>query len=92
MADRTAFAPPAPTTQPDGDVRPASATEPARDQWTDDVDHPRGISPTEIALEAYASYVERGRVDGHDVEDWLAAERRLLRRATEERRREDPDR
>lgn len=70
MAPVTAIPPPAPATQPDGDARPASATEPARDE----------ISPTEVALEAYARYVERGRVDGHDVEDWLAAEQRVRQR------------
>lgn len=33
-------------------------------------------SPThdEIAELAFALYEERGREDGHDVEDWLAAE------------------
>ncbi len=72
MPPTTTFPPPTPATQPDGDTRPASATEPERDRDE--------VSPTEIALEAYARYVERGRVDGHDVEDWLAAERRLRRR------------
>ena len=27
-----------------------------------------------IALRAYHRYLEHGREDGHDVEDWLAAE------------------
>lgn len=27
-----------------------------------------------IAAHAYAIYEQRGRQDGHDVEDWLAAE------------------
>lgn len=31
----------------------------------------------EIAARAYELYVERGRSDGHDVEDWLRAEREL---------------
>jgi len=31
-----------------------------------------------IELRAYGIYVERGRVDGHDVEDWLQAECDLL--------------
>lgn len=84
MPAHTAFPPPTPAIQPDGDVRPASATEPSREPAPDTVDRPRDVSPTEIALEAYARYVERGRLDGHDVEDWLAAERRL-RRAAEDR-------
>lgn len=83
MPTHTAFPPPAPAAQPDGDVRPASATEPSRESPPDTADRPRDVSATEIALEAYARYVERGREDGHDVEDWLAAERRLRRRASE---------
>ena len=31
-----------------------------------------------IALKAYELYLERGRQDGHDREDWLEAERRIL--------------
>ena len=83
MSERTAFAPPTPTAQPDGDVRPTSATEPPGETPPDAVDQP--VSVTEIAFEAYARYVERGRLDGHDVEDWLAAEQRLRRRAGKER-------
>jgi hypothetical protein len=30
-----------------------------------------------IAQRAYALYLARGREDGHDVEDWLQAEREL---------------
>jgi hypothetical protein len=33
-----------------------------------------------IAQRAYALYVARGREDGHDVEDWLQAERELQER------------
>jgi len=32
----------------------------------------------EIELRAYQIYVERGRSDGQDVDDWLQAERELL--------------
>ena len=56
MATHTAFPPPTPATQPDGDVRPASATEPSREPRPDTVHRPRDVSPTEIALEAYARY------------------------------------
>ena len=34
-------------------------------------------SRREIARLAYQLYETRGRVDGHDVEDWLSAEREL---------------
>ena len=32
----------------------------------------------EIGVRAYQIYVERGGVDGYDVEDWLQAEQQLL--------------
>jgi hypothetical protein len=35
------------------------------------------ITETEIAGRAYDLYLARGREDGHDVEDWLQAEREL---------------
>ena len=34
----------------------------------------------EIELLAYHIYVSRGAVDGHDLEDWLEAERELVGR------------
>jgi DUF2934 family protein len=37
----------------------------------------RTITDTEIAHRAYDLYLARGREDGHDVEDWLQAEREL---------------
>jgi len=36
-----------------------------------------GISDSEIARRAYALYEERGGEHGHDVDDWLQAEREL---------------
>ncbi len=33
-----------------------------------------------IALRAYERFVERGYQHGHDVEDWLSAERELTQR------------
>jgi hypothetical protein len=33
----------------------------------------------EVAERAYRLYEARGRVDGHEVEDWLLAERQLRR-------------
>lgn len=37
----------------------------------------------EVAREAYRLYLDRGGEDGHDVDDWLAAEGLLRARATE---------
>jgi hypothetical protein len=42
-----------------------------------------GPTYDEIAAEAYARYLSRGRADGGDITDWLEAEQALL----EERRR-----
>ena len=39
-------------------------------------DSPRQDSDL-IALRAYQRYEERGREDGHDMDDWLAAEQEL---------------
>jgi hypothetical protein len=39
----------------------------------------RATTPTssDIAARAFALYCERGGQDGHDVEDWLQAEREI---------------
>ena len=34
-------------------------------------------APAEIAARAYEIYRERGATEGHDLEDWLEAERQL---------------
>ena len=39
----------------------------------------------ETARRAYQRYEGRGREDGHDVDDWLEAERDLERHSTERR-------
>jgi hypothetical protein len=40
---------------------------------------PRGVlAPSAIAERAFALFEDRGRTDGHDVDDWLEAERQLL--------------
>lgn len=43
---------------------------------------PRGLAPGElyerIANRAYELYEQRGRTHGHDLEDWLRAEREIL--------------
>ena len=44
----------------------------------------RGASPNhhpseqEIAIRAHELFLERGCADGHDIEDWLEAERELI--------------
>ena len=40
-------------------------------------------SNQQIEARAYELYLERGREDGHDVEDWLAAEKELTQRRDE---------
>ena len=35
------------------------------------------VSENDIARRAFELYCERGREDGHDVDDWLNAEREL---------------
>jgi hypothetical protein len=37
----------------------------------------RVVTHDDIARRAYTIYVNRNREDGHDVEDWLQAEREL---------------
>jgi DUF2934 family protein len=34
--------------------------------------------PEQIAARAYQLYIERGRTEGHDVDDWLQAEYELM--------------
>jgi hypothetical protein len=50
-----------------------SAAKSSRNQYS------RSIGPTEepIRLRAYELYVERGRADGQDLEDWYQAEKEL---------------
>jgi DUF2934 family protein len=38
---------------------------------------PGNLTDDEIAKRAFELYCERGRHDGHDVDDWLQAEREL---------------
>jgi hypothetical protein len=36
-----------------------------------------GVTDNDIARRAFELYCDRGREDGHDVDDWLNAEREL---------------
>jgi len=38
------------------------------------------ITKDDVAQRAYELFLARGRTDGHDVEDWLEAERQLRSR------------
>ena len=38
-----------------------------------------------LAKRAYELYIERGQEDGHDIEDWLEAERQILPKEISER-------
>jgi len=38
-----------------------------------------------LAKKAYELYVQRGQEDGHDIEDWLEAERQILPKEISER-------
>jgi hypothetical protein len=42
--------------------------------------NPGPPTPEQIAVEAHAIYVARGGEHGHDMDDWLEAERRLRAR------------
>ena len=35
-------------------------------------------TPAQIAARAYQIYLERGRISGHDMDDWLQAEYELM--------------
>ena len=48
-----------------------------RDTDTTETTTREGPSPDDIARRAYEFYTLRGREEGHDVEDWLTAEREL---------------
>jgi hypothetical protein len=41
-----------------------------------------GVSESDIARRAFELYTERGCEDGHDVDDWLKAERELRQAAS----------
>lgn len=69
--------------QPTNDT--ASSSRPQNDSPRQDADR--------LAQRAYQRYEERGREDGHDLEDWLSAEHELRGGSTSERntRRDEGD-
>ena len=45
----------------------------------------------EVAQVAYTYWETRGRIDGHDVEDWLMAEQEVLRRHSQRTAEKEPE-
>jgi hypothetical protein len=62
---------------------PNPAPHQADDRGNQESFDPRSIasapSEEEIRIRAYRRYLERGASDGHDIEDWVEAERELKR-------------
>jgi hypothetical protein len=60
------------------------ATNPRRtdEQRTNDEQKP-SVGRDDISRRAYERYEERGREPGHDVDDWLEAERDVQRQSSE---------
>jgi Protein of unknown function (DUF2934) len=52
-------------------------TATAADRSSKSPARPATLMTDDIAHRAYDLYVSRGREDGHDVEDWMQAEREL---------------
>ena len=48
------------------------------DQPSVAAENQRAMSKDDVAQRAYELFLARGRVEGHDVEDWLEAERQLV--------------
>jgi hypothetical protein len=42
------------------------------------LEHYKNDRRTKIELRAHELYVQRGCIDGHDIDDWLTAEREVL--------------
>ena len=53
------------------------ATATACDRTTKQAARAATVAHGDVARRAYDLYLARGREDGHDVEDWLQAEREL---------------
>lgn len=71
-----------PTTKKADGEQPARRRAPARPRTTTKKSRAAAQQPTSeaIASLAYQLYIQRGRVDGSHVEDWLEAERILKSR------------
>ena len=60
-------------------VKADERTATAVDRAPKSLAQPATVTDGNIAHRAYDLYVARDREDGHDVEDWLQAERELRR-------------
>ena len=49
----------------------------AADSSPKSLPQPGPVDASDVARRAYALYLARGREDGHDVDDWMQAEREL---------------
>lgn len=58
-----------------------STAKPARSTRQESERPPGGHDIDDIAVRAYLRFIERGGEHGHDLEDWLAAERQLSEQA-----------
>lgn len=71
--------------QPGGDVRPSLRGQGQYSERCESMSSPEpapvSLDRGEIEIRAYTIYYARGCVDGHDVIDWLEAERQLLAEA-----------
>ena len=56
-------------------------TSQAAGEWGMGTDTDGRFAPTQVEISklAYSLYESRSRQDGHDIEDWLAAEQQLVR-------------
>ena len=63
--------------------RTRSDDDPARANETRDTSQ-TDVATDDIARRAYEHYEERGRQPGHEMDDWLQAERELRPRHSEE--------
>jgi hypothetical protein len=61
--------------------RPGSRVEDPRGDATRNDSMGSEPSEEEIRIRAYRRYLERGRSDGQDFDDWLVAERELKQRS-----------
>ena len=57
---------------------PIGTSNSAADSSTNQDPRPTGPTEEQVRLRAYELYVERGRADGRDLEDWFQTEREII--------------
>jgi len=60
-----------------GKTKRAEAAAPVNGATTSELIRSAHVTDADVARRAYDLYLARGRESGHDVEDWLQAERDL---------------